>query len=104
MIQPTEQELDELTLRVAEICGWTKMRIWKNGIVGIFQSKSAIEKVVRVVPDYARDLDAMHDAEKVINKFPTKWERYVTLLSQRYFDRVHAPAWLKAKAFVEVMG
>lgn len=59
----TEPELTEEELRIwiAERCGWTEMGLNMLGLWGYPADKRNIDDF-RKVPDYTRDLNAMHEA------------------------------------------
>ena len=74
---------EELNVEIAEFCGWRNIReqdyqpfgtdpyidgpsqVW----VGIHPESDVDSKEYEVIPDYCKDLNAMHDAEKYILDF-----------------------------------
>ena len=96
-------------IAIAEACGWTNVapRIVKNVkhqgddiTVGIWSDNGWI-------PNYLNDLNAMHDAEKVLPA--GQWDRYAQWLreltsSNRRFLIAHATASQRAEAFLRAIG
>jgi hypothetical protein len=104
---------EQKRIAIAEACGWTRkkgMRAWNrpdgNGWDYVAQ-----------LPDYLNDLNAMHEAEKVMTKeqMPT-FEYYLTEITgstgmglRRYFigevfKVAHATATQRADAFIATLG
>ena len=50
-------------IEIAEACGWTEISDWGAGGIN---GKHPTEPWVEVIPDYLNDLNAMHEAEKVL--------------------------------------
>lgn len=102
---------DELRAKVAELCGWEKAsadgNYWK--IPG-----GKITMAVAPFPDYLSDLNAMHEAEKVLTS--EQQLRYITFLCsdpewcnleramwRDFWEVLHATARERAEAFVATM-
>ena len=88
-----KQEINE---HIARFCGWERIKDCWYGANDAHPSPP---------PNYARDLNAVHEAEKKLS--PEQWAHYCTEL---YFtgqskpltseqDMIHAPAWRRAEAF-----
>jgi len=59
----TMKTKEQQRIAIAEACGWRQISDWKSaGING----QHPTEPWTEVIPDYLNDLNAMHDAEKVI--------------------------------------
>ena len=50
-------------IAIAEACGWTEISDWGAGGIN---GKHPTEPWVEVIPDYLNDLNAMHEAEKML--------------------------------------
>ena len=61
---------DEMQIAIAEKCGWTEIRvIWVGSGGGDTKTLCGLHPVTHkmmTVPDYLTDLNAMHEAEKVL--------------------------------------
>lgn len=107
----TEQEINKA---IAEACGWTDIRLMKNFIglgevsppvmMGVFNGNDD------VVPDYCNDLNAMHEAENILNAVERRiyidhlskvFEAFVTYSS--IWKRVNATARQRAEAFLRTL-
>ena len=74
----------EINIAIAESCGWVNC---------IFPSQD----------DYCNDLNAMHKAEKTLNK--EQWVTYGKELSRlNIFPMVHANARQRSEAFLKTLG
>jgi len=89
---------------IAEACGWRKttarhpssgniVTVWTDG-------KSAWGS--RRLPDYLSDLNAMHEAEKILNK-DQKRHYACAKLRGGVFDAVHSTAAQRAEAFLKTL-
>lgn len=101
----TASEHQELRIKVAELCGWTHLRFafgtlwgfkgnddrWSPGCCGDTPN----------VPNYPNDLDAMHEAEKMLPDYRIYTGYLVDLVPQ---FAIHASAYQRALAFVKVFG
>lgn len=106
----------ELRIKVAELIGfeqhklnkaakhYTEYRFWPPATERHKEAWS-----YGMLPDFPRDLNAMHEAEKMLT--PAKGERYACLLcgvaqeqeTSTYLETVHHSARERAEAFVKVM-
>ena len=97
-------------IAIAEACGWTKFE-WAGNLV-LFGTLTVGDKRWdgKVVPDYLNDLNAMHEAEKVLRpdgacgEWPL-WDKYVEIIAWKtgVDDVVHATAAEKAEAFLRTL-
>ena len=68
---------EQINEAIAEACGWKWERIW----TGELQGKPIGEQgPLRPIPDYCTDLNAMHEAEKVLMNDWKKQKRYLEWL------------------------
>ena len=105
---------DQQRVAIATACGWTDIRrqrlyagdqdLWGTKLIGG-------EKHRNRLPDYLGDLNAMHEAEKVLtDKGVNAWWAYVANINRnnpRPFGSetaVHATAAQKAEAFLRTLG
>jgi hypothetical protein len=110
---------DEQRIAIAEACGWTDC----HKSLASNQEQEPHERclignppkgiVHRRLPDYLNDLNAMHEAEKVLSE--KQWVQYeeeirtvvlggIRLVSQWTKADIHATAAQKAKAFLQTLG
>lgn len=94
-------------IAIAEACGW-KNCVGGSGLVTRYKGTPS-ETTVRVtLPNYLTDLNAMHEAEKVLT--PLQWFSYSALLTkivgakdQEYYLNLHATAAQRAEAFLRTL-
>ena len=101
-------ELDAIDVAIAEYCGWSQITPQDSSErrYGI-RSNSAAEKYpIAMIPQYHKDLNAMHDAEMGLAK--NLRIAYSNLLTSsgkyREFHRMSTMAMSRAHAFVRVVG
>lgn len=98
----------EINIAIAEACGllgpWTE-QVTSCGCDGqwdLFNSDK-----VRL-PDCCNDLNAMHEAEKILkdNKNQRVWDSYILFLDESLGsgDKIHATASQRAEAFLRTIG
>ena len=85
-------------IAIAESCGWTDISDWKAGGIN---GKHPTEPWTEVIPDYLHDLNAMHEAEKVLTA--EQWYDYDCLMPL-HPQKTHTTAAQRAKAFLRVIG
>ena len=108
----TDQQINQ---RIAEACGWTDIHDsgpWHNhtlwGYPPIKPGQGG--NAYKYLPNYCTDLNAMHDAEKVLapknwNRFSEKWWNYYHhLLDGDVQKTIHATARQRAEAFLRTIG
>ena len=101
----------QINQRIAESCGWTE--ISSDGVVG----KAPGETCNRVMfcPLYCTSLNAMHEAESTLRKNGSEFSRVLlelvseaagpgVMYAYGSFAHVHAPARLRAEAFLRALG
>lgn len=104
---------DAQRISIAEACGWTGCHSVANLPCGIAPG----EREHRQVPDYLNDLNAMHEAEKVLKD----WNKYVCMVAKVIVGDtrpraagnlyhvassvlIHATASHRAEAFLRTIG
>ena len=95
---------EQQRIAIAEACGWTTKH--KGLWVERLQTYAAL-------PDYLNDLNAMHEAEKVLKQ---RWSNYCEKLLEivepeprslevcHYWNLLHATASQRAEAFLRTIG
>jgi len=93
---------EEQRIAIAEACGWTKT--WAEKGTGQMEFHSHPVPL----PDYLNDLNAMHEAEKILNVSDEQiehWEQMLTEICER--DNIillMATAAQRAEAFLKTIG
>ena len=95
-------------IAIAESCGWKYLPKDSYGIQWVTPPKGTPPKkylpsapfAPSDVPDYLNDLNAMHEAEKVLRKDYSIWENY----SGRFESDPHATASQRGEAFLKAIG
>ena len=107
---------EQMRIAIAEACGWTEIQ-WSE----LINPCIAIEKKQFCrdtepfrclwLPDYLNDLNAMHEAEKVLTEAGVNiWWKYVGFINRHnetFFGletAVHATARQRAEAFLRTKG
>lgn len=94
-------------IAIAEACGWTEIADWGAGGIN---GKHPTEPWVEIIPDYLNNLNAMHEAEKVMRDSPKKKHTYLQWLgcedayTSTVFASVTATAAERAEAFLRTIG
>ena len=95
---------NEINRRIAIACGWKDVRytgIFVKGIPPDWNDTDRFE-----IPDYHRDLNAMHEAEKMLSE--KQWDRFELsvgwMTGDRGFCKIHATAAQRAEAFLRTIG
>jgi hypothetical protein len=96
---------EQKQIKIAEACGWTEIEpcTCHNGQARGFQPVKGAHK--KHTPDYFSDLNAMHEAEKLLAG--EQWVKYVRFLgeaTQEQKGRCHATAAQRAEAFGLTLG
>ncbi|CAB5224874.1 hypothetical protein UFOVP742_25 [uncultured Caudovirales phage] len=98
---------EQINAAIAEACGWKEVRV--NGNTGVYKGFDNGAELRPDIPDYCTDLNAMHEAEKVLTK--AQWEDFIEYLSNGFFsvsdvwkDVCHATARERAEAFLRTLG
>jgi hypothetical protein len=84
---------EQINRAIAEACGW------KEGVERYVQNLP----LMKAPPDYCSDLNAMHEAEKVLTTFD-EWDIYCVHLGDTQPSCAKATARQRAEAFLRVMG
>lgn len=94
-------------IAIAEACGWTELDFPYG------RDKERCPKLEAAsggrwrtqIPNYLNDLNAMHEAEKIILEgSDEQWKRYNALLAMIVFPVWHAEAKHRAEAFLRTIG
>jgi hypothetical protein len=97
----TEQQ----RIAIAKVCGWTDISDWKAGGIN---GKHPTEPWTEVIPDYLNDLNAMHEAEKMLSKDQTyhycDWLCNELCSYETVTPAVQATAAQRAEAFLSTIG
>ena len=100
---------EQQRIKIAEACGWTE--ISERCMWGLPPNATddGSEDCLRHFPKYESDLNAMHEAEKVLltkDGFCGCWETYSNILtaSMGCTDIFHATAAQRAEAFLKTLG
>ena len=83
---------DQIRIKIAEACGWFFMDDswhYPNGAKAL------------VLPDYLNDLNAMHEAEKVLTY--EQFDEYHVQLAMKMVRPFHAAASQRAEAFLRTL-
>ena len=96
---------EEQRIAIAEACGWTQIESCTccDGVSRGYQPTPGAHK--KHLPDYLNDLNAMHDAEKMLN------EKQEDIMNSTLWDIMngrkylwHATASQRAEAFLRTIG
>jgi hypothetical protein len=97
---------EQINAAIAEACGWTDVTAsHRSG-----RAPKADYVGYEFYPNYCTDLNAMHEAEKVLapknwNNFSEKWHDYYKNLRRGDAGRaIHATARQRAEAFLRALG
>lgn len=97
-------------IAIAEACGWKHCEI-NHHSTGMFRKGAATgtspdsERTLHI-PSYTTDLNAMHEAEKVLDAVTQRgdyWD-YLFSLTGGEFEMCHATAAQRAEAFLRTLG
>lgn len=104
-------------IAIAEACGWQRLLgdPWKSmDVVAFMPPGWAISRFIargepamylEDLPDYLRDLNAMHEAEKAcIYSNHATYVRFENILIELVGQPLHATAAQRARAFLETLG
>jgi len=106
---------EQMRIAIAEACGWTeivhhKLHAGNEGLLGTHIAADGVRDR-DWVPDYLNDLNAMHEAEKVlVEKGVNSWWAYVALINRHnptpfgLETAVQATARQRAEAFLKTKG
>jgi hypothetical protein len=107
---------DKQRIAIAEACGWKCPCGFKEAFA-CWVRPSAMEHQTEWLPDYLVDLNAMHEAEKVLTpkyqpaKGESQWSDYLAWLgfcgenkTREVYECVTATAAQRAEAFLRTLG
>ena len=104
-------KLETQQIAIAEACGWTDLKIkGQKGIEENLYGRHPTRPIHTNAPDYTEDLNAMHDAEKVLirpNLYAQGgWGMYLRHLSIVTDEQhpIDATAAQRAEAFLRTIG
>lgn len=95
---------------IAKVCGWENCYDFtfetdRHGRTGRIYGSHPIEKVSRELPDYLNDLNAMHEAERILladNNARSRW--FIWMQAKTDLAGTHATAPQRAEAFLRTIG
>jgi hypothetical protein len=58
---------EQINIAIAEACGWTDCSIIDGILCGLPIGVTSLNGRYDIIPNYCNDLNAMHEAEKVLN-------------------------------------
>lgn len=100
---------EQINQRIAETCGWTEIKncVWRHHKPWGYPPLKAGQggNAFKMLPNYCNDLNAMHEAEKVISK--EQIDNYCDLLWPKgygWFYAIHTTARQRAEAFLRTLG
>lgn len=101
----------EINIAIAEACGWALVKddpdfyeYWEHPKDG---RKIGVAANSSPFPDYCNDLNAIHEAEKVLNdvSYDSYWSNLVFVCIQSNMERLNsATARQRAEAFLRTIG
>jgi hypothetical protein len=99
---------EQINAAIAEACGWKAVCV--DGDSGFYKGFDNGAELRPDFPDYCTDLNAMHEAEKMLA--PKNWDRfsenwwnyYHHLLDGDVQKTIHATARQRAEAFLRTLG
>lgn len=104
---------EQINIAIAKACGWIEEEPWLNGRSCFSYKDNSISYGIEDIPDYYNDLNAMHEAEKIIpieSRFIYTSEIVVACTGGRLFmgedNRIpiaFATASQKAEAFLRTL-
>jgi len=102
---------EEINVTIAKACGWTEIyhKCDPQGPIDswVGKPKDYCHGPKRRIPDFCNDLNAMHEAEKVIRQDHPVWVSYCNQLCERWIDpcdAIHATASERAETFLRCLG
>lgn len=91
---------EQINVAIARECGWENVyQHPKNPNVWVGKHAGRLQEV----PNYCDDLNAMHEAEKLIYKHHWMWTAYYYAVGAGPFS-LHVTARKKAEALLKVLG
>jgi hypothetical protein len=104
---------EQINIAIAEACGWTDCSNIDGILCGLPIGVTSLNGRYDIISDYCNDLNAMHEAEKVLND--EQWLEYreelrnvvlggIRMVSQWCKADLHATARQRAEAFLKTLG
>ena len=97
---------EQQRIAIAEACGWTGFN--PDNIPDCLQyTAKAPSGKWGLIPDYLNDLNAMHEAEKVLTGYQqtvSYSDNLMKIVGYHTFDSAHATAAQRAEAFLRTIG
>jgi hypothetical protein len=94
---------EEQRIAIAEACGWTQCQ-W-NGAYDTLKGVPPIRpSLFQDIPDYLNDLNAMHEAEKVLTAEQIMLYAQKLHFSVWHYHKYMATAAQRAEAFIRTIG
>jgi hypothetical protein len=96
---------DQINAAIAEACGWTKINVeHRSGI----SPTNGLMMGAEFFPKYTKDLNAMHEAEKVLVQLKLSGKYEFNLArnggNRHEWSKTHATARQRAEAFLRTLG
>ena len=97
-------------IAIAEACGWKRRgQHGLNGLVGVVWSNGPTTVNASALPDYLNDMNAMHEAEKVLTRPQiAEYQMQLRLTTKEGmasdWNMLHATAAQRAEAFLRTIG
>jgi hypothetical protein len=111
----TKMTDEQINAAIAEVCGWEDItesvapEEFRRRATGMLRDKHGNRTPLKQIPNYCADLNAMHEAERVLTK--AQWQEFVDDLaegwgsvSDAWKDVCHATARQRAEAFLRTLG
>ncbi len=89
----------QINIAIAEACGWADIKHGR-GLRPV--AKEFNDESKSFIPDYCNDLNAMHEAEKLLNTNEL-WENYKACILNWMTEPVCATASQRAEAFLRTI-
>lgn len=104
---------DKQRIAIAEACGWKKSDLWAWDGQTCYEHAKHDPRTASQLPDYLNDLNAMHEAEKVLTEAQkVEYARHIFCAEQQAHEEsdetwhrcVFATAAQRAEAFLKAIG
>lgn len=97
---------EQINQRIAEACGWTEIKncVWRHHKPWGYPPLKAGQggNAFKMLPNYCNDLNAMHEAEKMLNREQS--DDYIARLFDACAEATLATARQRAEAFLRTLG
>jgi hypothetical protein len=99
----------QINIAIAEACGWLLVKACDGSLIGKLKNEQG---PMDEIPDYCNDLNAMHEAEKVLTDVQSTfyWKTLSELVNNtvghdfdNQFECIHATAAQRAEAFLRTI-